>query len=218
MMSGMNGAGMMGMMGGGGGGRGPFGYIPGSYANIFQGLFGNPEKPYKDAQKQIERYFPQAQQYQQPFYNAGIGAIPGFQNWLQTMQNPSQFINNQMANYEESPYAKYQQQQGLRAAQNMGSASGLTGSTPLMQFAQQNAQDISSKDMNQWLQNVLGINSQYGQGMGNMMGMGQNAANSLTQLMSDYMNAQAQLAYGKGAAQQGQMGGLLSGITGLFGL
>ncbi len=211
---------MMGMMGGGGGGggRGPFGYVPGSYANILYGLFGNADQPYKDAQKQIEKYFPQAQEYQKPFYEAGKDAIPGFQNWLQSMQNPSQFINNQMQNYQESPYAKYQQEQGLRAAQNMGSASGMTGSTPLMQFAQQNAQDISSKDMNSWLQNVLGINNQYGQGMNNLMTGGQGAANSLTQLMSDYMNSQAQLAYGKGGAQQGQLGGLFSGLTGLFGL
>jgi len=208
----------MGGMGGGGGGRGPFNYQPGSYANIFYGLFGDAGKPYKDAQKQFDKYFPQAQQYQQPFYDAGKNAIPGMQNWLKSMQDPSQFINNQMSNYQESPYAHYQQQQGLRAAQNMGSASGMTGSTPLMQFAQQNAQDISGKDMNNWLQNVLGINSQYGQGMQNMMNMGQHSADSLTQLMSDYMNAQAQMAYGKGAAQQGQFGGLLGGITGLFGL
>jgi hypothetical protein len=194
------------------------GYQPGSFGNIFNGLFGDSGKPYKDAQKQIERYFPQAQQYQQPFMQAGINAIPGMQNWLQSMQNPSQFINNQMGNYQESPFAHYQQQQGMRAAQNMGSASGMTGSTPLMQFAQQNAQDISGKDMNQWLQNVLGINTQYGQGMQNIMNMGQHSADSLTQLMSDYMNAQAQMAYGKGAAQQGQQGGLFSGIAGLFGL
>lgn len=208
---------LMGGMGGGGG-QGPFNYQPGSYANIFQGLFGHPDQPYKDAQKQLEKYFPQAQQYQKPFYEAGVGAIPGFQEWLKGMQNPSGFINKQMENYQESPYAHYQQQQGLRAAQNMGSASGMTGSTPLMQFAQQNAQDISGKDMNQWLQNVLGINSQYGAGLNSLIGGGQNAANSLTQLISDYMNSQAALAYGKGAANQGKTGSLIGGITGLFGL
>ncbi len=196
---------------------GGFGSGAGSFGNIFQGLFGDAGKPYKDASKQLERYLPQAQGYQQPFLQAGQGAIPGMQNWLQSMQNPSQFINNQMQNYQESPYAHYQQQQGMRAAQNMGSASGMTGSTPLMQFAQQNAQDISGKDMNNWLQHVLGINTQYGAGMQNMMNMGQHSADSLTKLMSDYMAAQSGLAYGQGNANQQQQGGLISGLAGLFG-
>src|SRR5262245_21194960 len=132
------------------------------------------------------------------------------------MQDPSGFINNLMGKYQESPYAKYEQQQGLRAAQNMGSASGLSGSTPLMQFAQQQAQNISSQDMSQWLQNVWGVNTQYGQGQFGMMGQGMQAGNALTELMQNYMNNQAGLAYGKDAAQQGRTGNIIQDIANLF--
>ncbi|HMG14627.1 MAG TPA: hypothetical protein VK590_04220 [Saprospiraceae bacterium] len=184
---------------------------------ILNGLFGNAGKPYHDAGKELDKYFPQAQQWQQPFYNAGTGAIPGFQNWLNGMQDPSKFINGLMDNYKESPFAHYQQQQGMRAAQNVGSASGMSGSTPLMQQAQQNAQNISGQDMNQWLQNALGVNSQYGAGLNSLMGMGQHSSDSLSQMFSDYMNNKANLAYGEGAAKQGQQGSLFGGLGGLAG-
>jgi hypothetical protein len=82
----------------------------------------------------------------------------------------------------------------------MGSANGLTGSTPLTQFAQQNARDISSQDMNGWLQHVLGINTQYGSGLQNEINSGQNAANSLSKLYSDFGGNLAASKYGSQAA------------------
>lgn len=193
-------------------------YQQGSIGNILGGLFGDAGQPYHDASKELSRYLPQAQSYNMPFLEMGKNAMAPFSSWLQGMQNPSGYINQLMGGYHESPYAHYQQQQGMRAAQNAGSASGLTGSTPLMQFAQQNAQDISSKDMNSWLERVLGINSLYGSGLNSMISGGRESANSLQKLMGDYMNAQAGLAYGQGAAQQGQFGGLIGGLSGLFGL
>jgi hypothetical protein len=183
---------------------------------LFYGLFGNAGEPYEAAGEAIDKYYPQAQQYQNPFYQAGAGAIPQYQDWLKTMQNPTDFINKTMNQYQESPYAHYQQQQAIRAGENAGSASGLTGSTPLTQFMQQNAQDISSKDMNQWLQNVLGVNTQYGQGVNNLMTGGQNAANALTNLASDYMTNKGTLAYGQSQAEQGQKYALFQSLAKLL--
>lgn len=191
----------------------------------FGGLFpligdflSRPGQPYGDASKELSRYFPQQQGYLNPFLQAGQGAIPNFQNWLKTMQNPSGFINNLMGGYQESPFAHFQQDQAMRSAQNMGSASGLTGSTPLTQFAQQNARDISSQDMNQWLQNVLGVNSQYGAGQMGLMGQGMQAGNAMSQMLGDYARNQAMLRYGQGAANQGRWGNIIGGIGNFFGL
>lgn len=189
-----------------------FGGIGSDLGRIFSGLFTDPSKPYNQASDVLNQYYQQAQGYQNPFLNMGRGAIPQYQQWLQGQQNPSGFINNLMGQYQESPYAKFQQQQGLRAAQNMGSASGLTGSTPLMQFAQQNAQNISSQDMNQWLQNVLGINTQYGAGLQNELGYGQNAANSLSNMASQFGGAQAGLQFGGEYANQQNRGNMFGGI------
>ncbi|MDP4145633.1 MAG: hypothetical protein Q8936_14295 [Bacillota bacterium] len=187
-------------------------------SNLFGGLFSDASAPYKKATNEYEDYLNRAQQPQNPFFNAGKQALPQYQDWLKKMQNPSGFINNLMGQYQESPSAHFQQQQGIRAAQNLGSASGLTGSTPLQMQAQQNAQNISSGDMNQWLQNVLGINTQYGAGQQGLVNQGQSAANILSQLLSNAGGDLAGLAYGREQGKQQNQGNIISGLMGLFGL
>src|ERR1700722_6720338 len=123
----------------------------GGVGSLLSGLFNDSGAPYGAAMDQYQKFIDQAKQTQQPFYNAGTQAIPQYQDYLSKMQNPSGFVNNLMGQYQESPYAHQQQLQSQRAAQNFGSANGLSGSTPLMQQAQQNASNISSGDMNQWI-------------------------------------------------------------------
>jgi hypothetical protein len=173
----------------------------GGLGGLLGGLFGDSGSPYEDAMEQYQKWANQAQATQQPFLNAGHQAIPQYQAWLSGMQDPSKFINNLMGQYQQSPWAKYQQQQGMRAAQNMGSATGLTGSTPLQMQAQQNSQNISSQDMGNWLQNVLGINTQYGAGNQYLMGQGANAANALTNMYGNMGRQMGEAAYGKGAGE-----------------
>lgn len=200
------------------GGNGLFGASPwqqamgaASLGSLFGGLYNDAGAPYGQAMDQYQKWANQAQGYQNPFFQAGSGAIPQYQDWLKNMSNPSGFINNLMGQYQESPWAKFQQQQAVRSAQNMGSAAGLGGSTPLTQFAQQNAQNISSQDMNQWLQNVLGINTQYGSGLSGLMQGGQGAANSLTGLYSNLGQQMGQAAYGQEAGDQSNFSNLLGG-------
>jgi hypothetical protein len=119
-----------------------------------------------------------------------------------------------MGKYSESPWAKYQQEQALRASGNMGSASGMGGSTPMAQFNQENARNISSQDMNQWLQNVLGINTQYGAGLGHQIGIGQGAANQLTGLYGDMGRNMAEAAYGARAGRNQDRNSIWGGLFG----
>ena len=188
----------------------------GGLTDFFGGLFGNTAGPYKDAMKQFEKYYGQANQMQSPFYQAGVGAIPQYQNYLGGMKNPSQFINNIMGGYQESPWAKFQQDQATRAAQNQGSAMGLTGSTPLTQYAQQNARDISSQDMGSWLQNVLGVNKQYGEGLNNLVSGGQGAANNMSNMLAQLAQLMGQGAYGAGAGQNQDRNNIIGGIIKLL--
>lgn len=200
--------------GGFGGGSGAFGSGLGSFLG---GLFGDSGGPYKDYMKQIEKYGRKGEAAMNPFAQAGQGAIAPFQQWLQGMKDPSQFINSLMGQYKESPFAQFQQQQGIRASNNLGSASGLTGSTPLQMQAQQNAQNISGQDMNGWLQNVLGVNNQYGAGQSHLMGQGQNAANSLMQLFSQMGENMGQGAFGKKFGQNQDFFSMLGGLGSMLG-
>ncbi|HXK00701.1 MAG TPA: hypothetical protein VNF93_02305 [Buchnera sp. (in: enterobacteria)] len=195
-------------------------------AGLLGGLFGgDPSKPYKDASKQLTQYTNQAATYQNPFYNAGTAAIPQYQKYLSKMSDPTKFINDIMGGYSQSPYSEYEQEQAIRAANNMASSSGLTGSTPLMLQEQENAENISNKDMETWLNHVLGINTQYGQGLEHEVGMGEKSANSLSRMYEMLGQEMAKAKYGEEAAKNsanssmfGDLGSLISGALIGFGL
>lgn len=180
--------------------------------SLLGNLFTDPGQPYQAAMNQFQNWNQKAANVQNPFLQAGQGAIGNYQNWLHTMQNPAAFQNQLMNQYQESPYAKFQQQQAMRSAQNAGSASGMLGSSPLTMQEQQNASNISAGDMNNWMQNALGINTQYGQGQANMMGMGQNAANALTGLYGQEAQGMGEMAYGQGTAENQRTGNIFSDI------
>lgn len=185
--------------------------------DIFSSIMGGQGSAYQDAQKQYQKYIDQAQQYQNPFYYGGQMGLSNANQWLNKMKNPTQFINNTMDQYESSPYAQYLQREAMNAGNNAASASGLLGSTPMAQQMQQNAANISSQDMNQWLQNVLGINTQYGAGQMGLAGMGQNSANQLTNLYGNAGENMAQLAYNKKQAEQNRWPQAFSGLSKIFG-
>jgi hypothetical protein len=217
----MNGRGAFaGSNAGAGGSVGSSGFGGGFGSNLgtfLGGLFGDSGSPYDDAMKEYEKYMGKAREAQNPFYNAGTGAIPQFQDWLSKMKDPSAFINNLMGGYQESPFAKFQQEQGMRAANNFGSANGLSGSTPLQMQAQQNAQSISSGDMNSWLQNVLGVNTQYGGGLNNLVQGGQNSANQLSSLYGNYGQLMGEGAAGSRGGRNQDFWNTIGGGLGLAG-
>ena len=152
-------------------------FMPG-LSSILGGLFGG------DQHKDFKKMFKQAQGYQQPFYDAGRNALNPYQDSLDKMSNPEEFLKSIMGGYNESPFAKFQKDQGVRSATNQASASGLSGSTPLAHEISDYSQDVSSKDMQQYLNNILGIGKDYRSGLGDLISGGQNSANSLSNLFT----------------------------------
>ncbi len=209
------------------GGSSNGGGMPG-YGNIGQGigqglgqflggLFGDSGAPYEDYMDQLRRYQQMSEGVQNPYLQAGQGGLGNYQNWLSKMQDPTKFINDTMGQYQESPWAKYLQQQSMRAGQNAASALGTGGSTPFAEQLQQNASNISSGDMQNWLSRVLGINSQYGQGNQFLSGLGANAANQMTNMYGNLGQQMGQGAYGKRAGENQDFMNMLSGGGQLFG-
>jgi len=188
-----------------------------SLGGLFGGLFGDSGKPYDKAMEQYQQWANKAQGVQQPYLDAGTNAIGSYQDWLKGMQDPSKFINNLMGQYQQSPYTTYLQQQAQNAGINAASASGLTGSTPFMQQQQQNATNIAQQGLDSWLQNVLGINTQYGQGQQNLMSGGQNAANALTNMYNNMGQQMGEAAYGKEAGKKQDFWNTIGGGLGLIG-
>lgn len=189
-----------------------------SFGKFAHGAFGNSGKPYDEAGKTYQDWINKATNLNSPYYNAGTGAIGNYQDWLTGQKDPAKFINSLMGQYNESPYAHNQQNAAMNAGINMGSASGLTGSSALMQQMQQNAGQISSADQNTWLKNVLGINKQYGEGQNNLVNTGKDVTNSLTNLYGNAAGNMGESAYGKSAGKQQDFWDMLSGLGGMFGL
>lgn len=181
------------------------------------GIFGNSGKPYDKAMDQYREYANKSQGLQQPYIDAGQSGLGNYQEWLQGQKDPTQFVNKLMGDYKESPYSQYLQQQSLRAGQNAASASGLSGSTPLMEQLQQNAGNIASQDQNQWLQHVLGINTQYGQGQNNLINSGQNSANKLTDTYNNLGKEMGEAAWGKERGKQKDWWNTIGGAIGTIG-
>ncbi len=188
-----------------------------SFGKFAHGAFGNSGKPYDEAGKTYQDWVNKGATVNSPYYNAGTGAIGDYQDWLTGQKDPAKFVNNLLGQYNESPQAHYLQQQAENAGTNMGSASGLTGSSALAQQMQQNAGNIASGDMNKWLQNVLGINKQYGEGQHNLVNTGQNATNNLTNLYGTAAGDMGKLTYGKETGKQQDFWDMLSGLGGMFG-
>ena len=182
---------------------------------IFGGLFG--KNPYKNAMKEYERGANQAAGYQNPFFQAGTGALGDFQNYLKGMKDPSEFLNNLMKNYKESDYTKNLQNESERSGINAASASGLTGSTPFLKQQQKNAGEIAQGGMNDWLKQALGINSEYGGGLEKLIGGGQQAGNKLSDIFSQLGENKAGGAYGSDMSKNKQMQDFFSGLMSLFG-
>lgn len=189
--------------------------IPGGLS-VLQGLMGNSGDPYGAANSQYQQLYQQAQQTQNPFYNMGTGAIAPYQAYNQRMADPSAFINQLMGSYQSSPYANFMQKQAQRANTNSASASGLIGSTPYQQQGEQYAHDISSQDQNSWLNNVLGVNTQYGQNLNNMLNYGANSANALTNLSANFAPQMGQAAYGQQAGNNFDFSNILGGLSSFF--
>ncbi len=188
----------------------------GGLGTFLGGLFGNQGSPYGAAGNAYNKYAQMGAGAISPYNTMGQNAMGNYAKWAQSMSNPSQFENQLMANYQESPNAKFMQQQAMRAGENMGSASGLMGSTPLAMQMQQNAGNISQQDMQNWMSNALGVNQQYGGALGNMMNTGLMGANSLLGLYGQEAGAQGEAAYGQNQGENQGMGNMMNGILGMI--
>jgi hypothetical protein len=199
------------------GGNTPFGNVPAALPGIFQGLTGDSGAPFREAGEAYKPYADEATAAQNPFANLGKSAIPQFQDYLSTMKDPNAFVNHIMQNYSQSPWARNLQQASIRAGQNAGSADGTYGSTPLALQLQQNASQISSADQNNWLQNVLGVNKTYGEGLGTELNTGQHATDELSSLFNTEGQNLGQAAYGEKAGENQDKGAFWAGVSKLLG-
>lgn len=138
----------------------------------------------------------QTSQYLDPFFQAGKGALnPLQEQYKNLLGDPGGFLNKMGENYQQSPGFKSAMEQALMAGNHASAAGGMAG-TPQDQFNQMKmATDLSNQDYNNWMANTLGL---YGQGLSGqqgMAGMGQQAGQSMADMIAQTLAQQGNMAF-----------------------
>jgi hypothetical protein len=189
-------------------------------------LTGSSSKPYDtiangygDSINQGRGVLDEANGYLKPYYQTGLNETPGYLNNIHKFLNGPEFYNNIMKDYRMSPGAQFQLGRGLDAGQQAANAGGLRGSTAARDDAMQTAQGITSRDQQQYYQNILnpmmtGLSAQ-----GGVVNSGQQAGSQMSgntmSFMQQLMQAIQNQSLAKGASEQGEsndFGSMLGGI------
>ena len=151
------------------------------------------QQMYGQGRGDISQALTRALGYQQPFMQAGKGALG---TYLGTLGLGTQTQQQEAARrFQESPGYQYQLQQGTQAAERAAAARGMMGSGAEQRALQRVGQGLASQQYGQWQQRLAGLS-----GMGAQTGA---------------QMAQEQTGAGRGLASLGaQYGGLLSNLYG----
>jgi hypothetical protein len=192
-------------------------------------LFGGGQgQAYSDLQKYIGQGMGERKKYEQgaedvlsPYLNQHKYEDL-FTKALSQGQNPGELFSNLMSGYQQSPFAKAQTEAGMNSIQHALASQGLHGSGDELRALQENAQKISSGDMQNYLQNLLGIRGQYLSGLQGLQGQESGHEYGARTGIGGYRNALggnlAQDIQSQGAARANEDIGRASGWNKLFSL
>lgn len=134
--------------------------------------------------------------YLDPYSKMGMDAATKYSAAADSMlSDPTGFVSKIMDSYYQSPQYKYQAGQASDAAANASAMGGTLGTGFHQNQVADAIQGISSRDMQQFLQNILGVNTMGMDATGNVMNQGYNASKSLADILSGNLRDQGSLAY-----------------------
>jgi len=127
--------------------------------------------------------------------------------------DPSAFLEKLMGNYTPSRGYQLKNDEMRRAAGNTAAAGGMRGSLNDITNEARISDTLMGDDMQQWLQNVLGIKKEGLSGLTHQFDTGFDATKGLTGDLSNVLGTQAGLAFQGQANQNQSRGDMLSGIV-----
>jgi hypothetical protein len=175
--------------------------------------FLHPEKGYDKAQEELQKYFQQAQQMQQPYNQQGLAQAGNLNEYIKSLMNPEALQAKWASGYAESPEAKMAEQMAAERGMNAASSMGLMGSSPALGAIQQGTSEIGIADRQKYLDDLM---QKYLAGAGLSQGMYGTGAGAAGQMGQNAMNMgqnSAGLAFGK----QNAPGNILSNLIGTIG-
>lgn len=172
----------------------------GFFDSIFGG--GDMEDPSAAASSYFEQIPGRVTPYYQPFIESGKQASDVANPIYNRMaQDPSEFLNAMMRNYSPSEGYKFKEKYLGQKLKNTAAEGGYAG-TPHSQLEQGDLiNGLLGGDMQQFLQNLMGIQGGGLQGQENRIGRGYEASGGLANILGGNLAQQGNLAY-QGAAQR----------------
>lgn len=178
--------------------------------------FLHPERGYKAAQDEMNKYYQQGQDYLQPYNQYGQSAYGDIHGAMQSLLNPQELQNQWIQSYQESPQAK--QAEGLAQQHGLDAASGLglMGSGTALDAIQSGTSQIALNDRQNYLNDLM-EKYKLGTGIGqNIFGTGASTAGQMGQNAMQEGQNMAGLKYGEANAPGEMFGKSVSGITKLL--
>lgn len=169
--------------------------------DFLSGATGNTEDPSKAANKYLSQIPGIGKQYYNPFIDRGARAGNTLEGEYGKLMNPTSFMDDIMKNYQLSAGATYERDKLGKGIGSTAAAGGFAGTPEHQRSYGEMADKIMSGDMQQYLQNALGI---YGKGLSGEEGFfnkGFDASSSLADLLGGNLASQGTLAF-QGATQK----------------
>lgn len=158
------------------------------------------EDPSKEANKYLDQIPGMGKQYYNPFIERGARSGDLLEGEYGKLLKPTSFIDDIMKNYNMSAGATYQRDKLGKGIGATAAAGGFAGTPEHQQEYGEMANKIMSGDMQQYLENALGL---YNRGLGGeegFFGKGYDASKELADLIGGTLSSQAGGAF-QGASQ-----------------
>jgi hypothetical protein len=138
--------------------------------------------------------------------------------FTQMGKDPAAFLENIMKGYTPSKSYQLREEEASRAAGNTAAAGGMRGSLNDIKNQARISDSLLGEDMQQWLNNVLGIQKEGMGGLSHIFDTGFSATQGLTGDLSNVLGTQAGLAFQGQANQNQSRADLLKALLGAGGM
>jgi len=174
---------------------------------LLSGFFGGGGA--KNANKYLNKIPGVGHEAYDPFINQGREAGGILKDQYGRMLDPTKYMDDIMKNYQMSQGATYKRDQLGKGIGNTAAAGGIAGTPEHQREYGQMSNDIMSQDMDQYLQNALGINDRGIRGEEGFYDKGFQASGSLADMLANMFGSKAGLAYKSGQDKNALMQSLM---------
>ncbi len=174
--------------------------------------------PNEAANKYLDQIPGQLKEYADPYIQQGRDAYGQLSPEYNKMtSDPTAFLENMMKGYEPSKAYQMQRDEALKAAGNSAAAGGMRGTEMDRDDSSRIASMLQGQDMQQWLQNVMGVKDRGMQGQQGFYDKGFMASSQLGSDLSNVLGTKATNAF-QGEQQKTQArNDMISNLMKLFG-